>query len=204
MGARRTTAAAPCSTRPARGFAPECVVSDSWYASLEHLKAIRGHGWRWLTQLKANRTLNPDGSGNRPLGEGVIAEAGTRVHLHGYGVVLVFLIGAPDGDRESWATSDEGMGELARRKYAEWAWGIAAYHRGLKQHCGVERAQVRAARARRNHINYAIRAFLRLERHRLATGVRWWEAKATIIREAIRRYLTHPCYTLATTTEPTA
>jgi len=188
----------------ARGFAPECVVFDSWYASLENLKAIRGHGWRWVTQLKANRTVNPDGTGSRPLGDCAIAETGTRVHLQGYGFVLVFLIVAPDGDREFWATSDAGMGALTRRKYAEWAWGIEVYHRGLKQHCGVERAAVRAARAQRNHINCAIRAFLRLERHRLVTGVGWWEAKATIIREAIRRYLTHPCYTLATTVEATA
>src|SRR4029079_2272243 len=46
------------ATARERGFAPECVVCDSWYASLENLKAIRGHGWRWVTQLKANRTVN--------------------------------------------------------------------------------------------------------------------------------------------------
>ena len=188
----------------ARGFVPECVVFDSWYASLENLQAIRSHGWRWVTQLKATRTVNPDGSGNRPLGACAIAEAGTRVHLQGDGFVLVFLLVAPDGDRASWATSDEGMGKLARRKYAAWAWGLAVYHRGLKQHCGVERAAVRAARAQRSHINCALRAFLRLERHRLVTGVSWWKAKATVIRAAIRRYLTQPCYTLATTTEATA
>ncbi len=51
-----------------------------------------------------------------------------------------FLIVARDGDREYWATSDLGMGALAPRKYAEFAWCIAVYHRGLKQHCGVERA----------------------------------------------------------------
>ena len=28
-----------------RGFAPECVCFDSWYASLKNLKAVRGHGW---------------------------------------------------------------------------------------------------------------------------------------------------------------
>src|SRR3954454_11304974 len=191
-------------TAKARGFAPACVVFDSWYASLANLKAIRGHGWRWVTQLKANRTVNPDDTGNRPLGECAIAEAGTRVHLQGYGFVLVFLIVTPDGDREFWATSDLGMGELTRRKYAEWAWGIEVYHRGLKQHCGVERAEVRAARAQRNHINCAIRAFLRLEQHRLVTGISWWEAKTTIIREAIRLYLTHPRYTLSSTAEATA
>jgi len=187
------------ATAEARGFIPECVVFDSWYASRENLKAIRRCGWRWVTQLKANRTVNPDGTGNRPLRDCAISPAGTRVHLEGYGFILVFLIVLPNGDKEYWATNDLAMDELTRLKYAEWAWGIEIYHRGLKQHCGVERAAVRAARAQRNHINCAIRAFLRLEQHRLVTGVSWWEAKTDIIREAIRLYLTHPRYTLSST-----
>jgi len=89
-------------------------------------------------------------------------------------------------------------------RYGEWARGLAAYHRGLKQHCGVERAEVRAARAQRNHSNCAIRAFLRLEQHRLVTGVSWWEAKTAIIRAAIRPYVAHPRHTLAPTAEATA
>ena len=44
------------------------------------------------------------------------------------------------------------------------------YHRGLKQCCGVEQAQVRSARAQMNHIALSIRAFVRLEVHRLQTG----------------------------------
>lgn len=151
------------ATAASRGFAPATVVFDSWYASLENLKAIRCHGWRWVTQLRANRMVNPDGGGNRPLADRAIAAGGTRVHLQGYGFILVFRIVHPDGDTEYWATSDLGLGAPTRRKYAEWAWGIEVYHRGLKQHCGVERAEVRAARAQRNHINCALRAFLRLE-----------------------------------------
>ncbi len=187
------------ATAEERGFAPECVVFDSWYASLENLKAIRGRGWRGATQRTADRTVNPDGTGNRPLGACAIAEMGTRVHRQGDGCILVFLLVAPDGDREYWATSDLALGELTRLKYAEWAWGIAVYHRGLKQHCGVERAEGRAARAQRNHITCAIRAFLRLEQHRLVTGVSWWAAKTAILREAIRLYLAHPRYTLTST-----
>jgi putative transposase len=183
----------------ARGFAPAMVVFDSWYASLDNLKAIRGHGWPWLTQLKANRAVNPDGQGNRPLGECAISETGTRVHLQGYGFVLVFRVVSRDGDTEYWATSELAMGELTRLKYAEWAWGIALYHRALKQHCGVERAQVRAAKAQRNPGECALRAFLRLEQHRLVTGISWWEAKTSLIREAVRRYLAHPRYTLTST-----
>ncbi len=187
------------ATAEERGFAPACVLFDSWYASLENLKAIRRCGWRWVTQLKANRTVNPDGTGNRPLRDCAIRPTGTRVHLQGYGFILVFLIVLPNGDKEYWATNDLAMDELTRLKYAEWAWGIEVYHRGLKQHCGVERAAVRAARAQRNHINCAIRAFLRLEQHRLVTGLSWWEAKTDIIREAVRLYLAHPRYTLTST-----
>ncbi len=73
-----------------------------------------------------------------------------------------------------------------------------------KQHCGVERAQVRAARAQRNHLTCALRAFLRLEQPRLVTRLRWWEAKAGSIRAAVRRYLAQPRYTLISTANPTA
>lgn len=89
--------------------------------------------------------------------------------------------------------------EELRRQLAEYAWGSEVYHRGLKQHCGVERAQVRAARAQRAHIGCAIRAFLRLEQHRVLSGISWWDAKAAIIRDAVRAYLAHPYYTLLPT-----
>jgi hypothetical protein len=184
------------TTAQERGFQPACVVFDGWYASLENLKAVRAAGWQWLTRLKGNRLVNPDGTGNRPLADCAITESGTRVHLQGYGVIHVFRIVAPDGDTEHWATSDLALDELRRLQYAEWAWGIEEYHRGLKQHCGVERAQVRAARAQRTHILCALRAFLRLEWQRLTTGLSWWEAKTGIVREAVRAYLAAPRYTL--------
>jgi hypothetical protein len=186
-------------TAKARGFAPDMVLFDSWYASLANLKAVRGHGWRWLTQLKANRAVNPDGTGNRRLDACAIAETGTRVHLQGYGFVTVFRLVSTDGDTEYWATSDLTLSAGHRQKYSELAWGIEVYHRGLKQHCGVERAQVRAARAQRVHITCALRAFLRLEQHRTVTGVSWWEAKAAIVREAVRAYRAAPTLTLSST-----
>jgi len=98
----------------------------------------------------------------------------------------------PHGDIEYWATNHLDMNEFGRLKYSELAWKIENYHRGLKQYCGVERAQVRAGRAQRNHIGFAIRAFLRLEVHYQKTGVSWFETKACIIREAVRQYLEQP------------
>lgn len=111
----------------------------------------------------------------------------------------MFKIVSPDGDIEYWASNDVAMDEPTRLTWAERSWAIENYHRGLKQCRGVERAQVRAARARRNHIGLAIRAFLRLEHHFYTTGVSWYEAKARIIRDSIRAYLARPLYKLPPT-----
>lgn len=184
------------ATARERGFAPECVVFDSWYAAIDNLRAIRDCGWRWLTQFRSNRKVNINRQGYRYVRDCAISETGTDVWVEGYGLVRVFRIVTTTGEVEHWATSDTGMGDLVRWKYADFAWGIEEYHRGLKQGCGVERAEVRAARAQRNHIGLSIRAFLRLEWHRLHTGIGFWEAKRRIIRHAIRAYLAHPWYRL--------
>jgi putative transposase len=63
----------------------------------------------------------------------------------------------------------------------------------------VERAQVRSARAQRNHIGLAIRAFVRLEKNRIAAGMSWVEAKVSITRDAVRAYLAKPTFTLGAT-----
>ena len=86
-----------------------------------------------------------------------------------------------------------------RAALAQQGWGIEVYHRGLKQCCGVERMQVRNQRAVRGHLLLALRAFVRLEVHRLRTGLSWYEAKVAIIRHAIRAYLAHPLYVLGAT-----
>src|SRR5262245_13441243 len=81
----------------ARGFRPEYVLFDGWYASLENLKHLRALGLAWLTRLKSNRKVNKDRQGETPLYRTDIAAAGTVVWLTGYGLVKVFKIVAPDG-----------------------------------------------------------------------------------------------------------
>jgi putative transposase len=180
-----------------RGFSPRAVLFDSWYSGLENLKRVRACGWTFLTQLKVNRRVDLDRQGYRAVAAVAIAAGGTVVHLEGFGSVRVFKVVSRDGDIEYWATNDLAMDELTRLAHAEQCWGIENYHRGLKQCCGVERAQVRAARAQRNHIGLAIRAFLRLEHHFYTTGVSWYEAKARIIRGAVRAYIANPVYNLS-------
>jgi hypothetical protein len=183
-------------TAKQRGFAPACVLFDSWYSSLDNLKTIRNLGWFWLTQLKSNRQVDPDRKGNRAIKEVEISEFGSILHLKGYGFIKVFKLVAPDGDIEYWATNKVEMSELERLKFSDMAWTVETYHRGIKQFCGVERCSARKARAQRNHIGLGLRAFLRLEHHSYNKGISWFEAKTSIIREAVRAYLAKPLFTL--------
>lgn len=186
-------------TAQQRGFAPTLVCFDSWYSSLENLKAVRAHGWAFLTRLRHNRLVNPDGTGNVALDTVFIPQAGRVVHLKGFGFVHVFRTVARNGDAEFWATNKLDMRPAEQQAVAAQAWSIEEYHRGLKQCCGVERAHVRKATAQHNHILFAVRAFLRLEVHRLATGVWWYTAKRAILRDAIRRYRAAPSLRLLRT-----
>jgi putative transposase len=182
-----------------RGFRPRCVCFDAWYSGKDNLKAVRSCGWTFLTQVRSNRKVNLDRQGNRPVRELPISPGGAVVHLEGFGLVKVFRIVATNGDTEHWITNDLDMDEATRLGFAEQAWSIEEYHRGIKQHCGVERCQARQARAQRNHIGWSIRAFLRLEYHRFTTGVSWFAAKVGIIRDAVRAYLARPLYRLTGT-----
>jgi hypothetical protein len=181
----------------ARGFAPELVVFDSWYSGLPNLKLLRRQEWEWLTQLKANRKVSIDRTGNRAIRDIFIPRQGRQVHLQGYGWIKVFRTVGINGDAEYWATSRLSMTLEEAAFYALDAWQIEVYHRGLKPFTGVERAQHRLEVAQRNHIDLAIRAYVRLEVHRTNTGISWFEAKTGMIRSAMRQYLAHPSISLA-------
>jgi len=183
----------------ARGFAPDLVAFDSWYGSLPNLKLLRAYGWNWLTQLKSNRQVSVDHSGNRAICEMLIPVNGLVVHLKGYGWIKVFRTDDPHGDAEYWATSQLTMSIQQAADYALHAWQIEVYHRGLKQFTGIERGQFRLEVAQRNHIGLAIRAFVRLEVHRLQRKLPYFEAKSAIIRDALRAYLAHPSLVLEST-----
>ena len=186
-------------TAKARGFTPRYVRFDSWCSSKENLKAIRGHGWHFRTQVRSNRRVNLERAGNRPISEWPIADSGTVVHLEGFGLVKAFRIAAPDGHTEHGITDDLAMDDLRRLKYGERSWGIEVYHRGLKQFTEVERCPATRARSQRNHIGMALRAYLLLEWHRVKHGIEWFEAKWSIVRDAVRAYLSNPSYSLPKT-----
>jgi putative transposase len=179
-----------------RGLKPKYVLFDTWYASLENLKHIRSLGWNFLTRLKSNRLVRVNQGPVRALGDQPIEATGTVVWVPGYGELKVFRIVATNGDTCYWATNDLELTAIQQEELAGWSWNIEEFHRGLKQHTGVERCAVRRIRGQLNHIGLSIRAFVRLEYHRIKSGISWFHAKTEICRHAVRRYLLDPLFQL--------
>jgi hypothetical protein len=183
-----------------RGFNPQFVCFDSWYSSVENLKLIRTLGWHFLTRLKANRQIRVDGGCLQAVSNaGLTGGDGTICWLKGFGEIKVFRVRATDGTSEYWATSLRAMTEAEREIQAKSAWRIEMYHRALKQQCLIERAQCRRQRPVLNHIGLCIRAFVRIESHCYRERISWIEAKTSIIRDAVRAYLSNPRYLLLPT-----
>jgi putative transposase len=176
-----------------RGINPDYVIFDSWYSSLDNLKLITGMGWHWFTRFKENRLVGTDGGASyRPVGEVEKPEQGMMADLKGYGAAKIFRTVREDGEIRYWATDDLTMDAKKRDELESTGWGIEVYHRGIKQCCGIEKAQARREEAQRAHILLSMRAFLRLEANRLVMAVSWYEAKLSIVRGAIRAFLAHP------------
>jgi hypothetical protein len=183
-----------------RGFNPELVCFDSWYGSIENLKLVRALGWHFLTRLKSNRQINVNRSGLQAVSSaGLCGGDGTIVWLKGFGEIKVFCVRATDDAAEYWAASLDRMNETQRQDFAKSAWRIEMYHRALKQQCLVERAQCRRLRPVLNHIGLCIRAFVRIESHCYRENISWIQAKTSIIRDAVRAYLSNPRYLLLPT-----
>ena len=181
-----------------RGFAPTMVCFDGWYSRLDNLKQVRAFGWHFLTRLKSNRQVNPEGKGNTAVSQIEIASEGQEVHLKGFGFVRVFRTVDPHGNAEHWATNKLSLEAPEREALARQVFSIENYHRGLKQCCGVEKCFARTKVRQTNHIFLSVRAFVRLELNRLRQGLSWYQTKAGIVRNAITGYLAKPSLTLET------
>lgn len=183
-----------------RGFKPKLVCFDSWYGSIENLKLVRSLSWHFLTRLKANRQIRVAGGKLQAVSEaGLCGGDGTIVWLKGFGEIKAFRIFATNGTAEYWATSLREMTEREREVQAKRAWRIEMYHRALKQQCLIERAQCRRLRPVMNHIGLCLRAFVRIESHCYREKMSWIQAKTSIVRDAVRAYLTNPRYLLTPT-----
>ena len=164
-----------------RGLKPSAVVMDAWYSSLKNLKAIRDHGWTWVTTLRKNRKVNRDVS----LETLDIPDEGLSVHLRGYGWVTVFKFVAKNGRIDYVTTNMENPTREDVVRITDARWSIEIYHRELKQTCGIERCQARTGRAQRNHICLSILAWLDKHRRRISENISLYQQNWDVIKNGI-------------------
>lgn len=164
-----------------RGLNPEAVVMDTWYSSLKNLKAVKDHGWVWISPLRKNRKVNRDVI----LESLTIPEEGLRVHLRGYGWVMVFKFVAKNGRIDYIATNMENPTRDKIETIIGKRWGIEVYHRELKQTCGIERCQARTSRAQRNHIFMAISAWFDKYKRRVEHNLSFYQQDWNVIKNSI-------------------
>ena len=174
-----------------RGFSPHYVLLDSWYASVENLKAIARKGWYWIAALKSNRLVSQQQGTYLPVADLDWTAAPVRkVWLKAYGWVLVSKLVDTNGDITYIATNDLSLLEAPTlHGHMEHRWKIEAFHRGIKQYCGIECCYSTRERSQRNHILCAFLAFLKLEWKRIQSQVSWHEQKLSIVRPATTLYL---------------
>jgi len=175
-----------------RGITPDAVVMDAWYSSLKNLKAIRDHGWVWVTTLRKNRKVDKD----IRLENLEIPEEGRLVHLRGYGWVTVFKFVATNGRIDYVTTNKKTPTRNDVQSIIAARWSIEVYHLEIKQTCGIERCQARTGRSQRNPICLAILAWFEKHRKRALEKVSLyrqnWEIIKDSIAQGIKLILAHP------------
>ena len=78
-----------------RGFNPQPVCFDSWYASIENLKPAHSFGWHFLTRLKSNRQIRVhQGKLQAVADAGLGGGDGTLLWLKGFGQIKVLRVRA--------------------------------------------------------------------------------------------------------------
>jgi DDE superfamily endonuclease len=93
-----------------REFEPSFVLIDAWFTSIDNLKAIDAHGWRWIGVLQHNRLVSLEKGSYIRVSD--LDWTSTHVHkvwLKAYGFVLVSQTVAPNGDVTYLATNDVSL-----------------------------------------------------------------------------------------------
>jgi hypothetical protein len=172
-----------------RGFKPDFVMADCWYASLENMKHITKLGWKFIFGLKENRLVN-ETQGNYIHVSSLdwTKKQVRKVWLKGYGFVLVTQIVFKNGDMRYLATNDMTLTDYETfSMHSKKRWTIEEFHRGIKQTTGIEKCYSIKKQSQLTHIFACFVAFVKLEFERLKTGVSWYEQKAQAVRLGISR-----------------
>jgi hypothetical protein len=186
------------------------VLFDSWYASVDNLKAIHRLGMVFVTTLKENRLVSLSREAgyvhlDTLLWDQETLTHGRRVKLKELPFLIrLFKLVAPNGDID-WLITNRGLGQDQDGDDAQAPitlqdvqdenavrWQIEQLHRELKQLVGTQKCQCRKARSQRNHLGLCYLAWLSLKRHAQEFCVTLYAARTNLFRDYLRAELRQP------------
>ena len=118
-----------------------------------------------------------------------IPDAGLKVHLKGYGWVMVFRFEGKNGRTDYIGTSRLDLTKEQVKAYFGRRWSIEVVHRELKQTCGFTRCQANSGRAGRNHISLSFIALVRKHLRRRLNQTTSYRQNWNVIKPAIQHAL---------------
>jgi hypothetical protein len=131
---------------------------------------------------------------------GLLPGEGQTVWLKGFGQIKVFRVIATNCRGGILGDELRRNERVETRKLCSRSMAHSDVPSRIKTvQCLIERAQCRRVRPVLNHIGLCIRAFVRLESHCYRERISWIEAKTSIIRDAVKAYLSNPRYLLIPT-----
>lgn len=181
------------------------VLIDSWYASMNIMKAIETLSKVYYAPLKRNRLVSTSVASGYQRVETLTwtpaeASEGQLVHLNKFPKghqVKVFRIVSASGRTEYIATNDLSHSDTqATRDHCCLRWKIEQLHRELKQTTGIGACQCRQHRAQRNHIACCLWVWVSLTRAARAAGQTIYQLKESLLHDYMRQHLQKPTITV--------
>jgi len=174
------------------------VLNDSWYASVDNMKVVKGDLERdFIMALKSNRkvarSVAAKAAGQfQPVStlatlEGTVCE----VWLEGLAFPLLGtkqVFTNEDGSTGTLylVTSDLTLDFLTLTTIYQKRWKIEEYHRSLKQNASLTKSPTRTVTTQTNHFVAALYAYVKLEMLKVATKLNHYALKAKLYLSALQ------------------
>jgi hypothetical protein len=178
------------------GVKPRMVTGDSWYSGVENLKFLKNQKLGFLFGVEKNRTVSNEPHKYCQVSTLAIPEEGLRTHLKEFGFIKLFRKDFKKGDSRHYVLyvpEEEKMQKTTKSEFItihDTHWGIEAFHRAIKQVCGICRFMVRDTCAIKTHIFCSLQAFARLEFMRAEKIIsNWYEVQRNLFTSVIREHI---------------
>ncbi len=178
------------------GLKPRIVTGDSWYSSIANLKFLRNQKLGFLFGVEKNRTVSNAPGKYHQVSSLEIPPEGLITHLKEFGLIKLLRKDFRKGDSRHYILyfpDSENLTKISRQEFItihDTHWGIEAFHRAIKQVCGICRFMVRNTQAIKTHIFCSLQAFVRLEKMRSTNSIsNWYQVQRNLFTLVIREYI---------------